>query len=463
MVVAELNSHLESKPNKAAVVWEQDDKNGLSLDITNSRYKELLVALDSHVPVVSSGPDVYPLGISNLIRDMTTKSRASFTTKEISTLSDEYLIALAELRRLVKERFRMLISTINANYHDFMVDLAHKVGEVDLTCSLACAATKYNYCKPEIVDEDTSYVKFKELRHAIVERELCDTGYGKDNYVPHSFDLGTLDTPDSATIMLLYGSNMCGKSTLLRGVGIAVVLAQMGSYVPAESFTLSPYKAIYARILTIDNLHKSRSSFQHEMLELAPILNITNMNSLVLADEPCHSTNQIDAYALVLASIEELGRRGCSCIITTHLHELSQDSDLDRIHGLRIYHLAVEIRPNKVRYARLLKPGPGPQCYGIEVASEVNIPKPIIERAYQVRRRLLGHGEKLLSFKTSNYSSQVYMDKCEICGQNSTETHHDMPQADADARGYIGHVPVHSATNLRQLCETCHVNTHGEN
>lgn len=463
-IVKELNSLLVGKEN--AFTWIiNDTTEQLLIDVTRVRYKSITQILAQKSTVITINGESYPLA-SLTPRDIF-KSRVALSNDQIVELSSKYFDTIKKIRNTMREHFLSLVQNINETYYNFMNEISRKIGEIDVTCSLASVAHLYNYCKPEIVDEENSFVNFTDLRHAIVERELAESGYCKENYTPHSFCLGkTVDEHDSASLLVLYGSNMCGKSTLLRGVGIAVVLAQIGSYVPASRFILSPFYSIYARILTIDNLHRSRSSFQQEMLELRPILGRTDSNSLVLADEPCHSTDHIDACSIVLPTLEELGRRNCCGIITTHLHELSDDTELIAIPGLRIYHLSVEIQPKardgnmKVVYTRQLKAGPGLRCYGIEVASEANISPDVIKRAYQVRRRLLKLSDQFLTYKTSNYSSRIYMDKCEICGRPATETHHELHQAEADQRGFVGFVPIHSATNLRLLCDKCHKKTH---
>ena len=171
-------------------------------------------------------------------------------------------------------------------FHDEIQDIVTYVTKLDVVITKAIIAKQYNYCKPTIdVKKKSSFLKATELRHPLIELLQQD-----ETYVPNDIDLGC---GVSQRGILLYGTNAVGKSSLIRSIGIAVIMAQAGMYVPATSFTFKPYTSIFTRILGNDNLFKGLSTYAVEMSELRTILNNADKNSLVLGDELCSGTESI--------------------------------------------------------------------------------------------------------------------------------------------------------------------------
>lgn len=443
------------------------------LEMTPTRLKKLRDSLREEELVVSapSAPFgakgiVYSFDSSSFTNRGTKKTKKGISTDQLDELGTRYINAVRKLTKRLKKLYKRFVDTITTEHGEFMRTISHCIAESDFFMALAKIATTNNYCRPQLLsssDDDFSYLAVSKLRHPIIERELSHV------YVPHSLVLGkegsdsevSDETVASGNIILLYGSNECGKSTLLRAVGTAVVLAQMGSYVPAEKFELRPFKAIYTRILSKDNIHRSHSSFKVETLEIVPTLTRANEYSLFLADEPCHSTNHEQQIDLVAAYIQKWTQLRCACLITTHVYELADLKEVINAPGLNIYHLTVDLKGTKVMYRRRLCAGIGPDSTrytAFYVAQAAGVPADVIEMAERIKGKRQKRAEQLLSFKRSGYSSKKYMDvMCEQCGKRkATETHHILPQKDADERGYVGHVPIHSVGNLMRLCEKCH-------
>ena len=161
-----------------------------------------------------------------------------------------------------------------------------------------------NYCKPVIKEGDKSYINVKQIRHPLIEKLNTD-----ELYVPNDLSIG-LDKD----LMLLYGTNAVGKTSIIRAVGINIIMAQSGLYVPSEEFEFVPYKSIYTRILGNDNLFKGLSTFAVEMSELRIILNTADHNSLILGDELCSGTEHDSAVSIFVSGLEILSKKSTSAI-----------------------------------------------------------------------------------------------------------------------------------------------------
>ncbi len=391
----------------------------------------------------------------------TSKNRIEFTFPAIRELSTEYEEAMRELSSNFGSSYKKFLSECSSQYGSIMYSISKIVSEIDVYKALAKTAVKYNYCRPNINEEDNnnpgSFIISKQLRNPIVERDTSK------EYMPHNISLGVKSTDEiientiCGQIALLFGMNTSGKSTCMRAVGISVIMAQAGCYVPAEEYNYHPFKSIFTRILTSDDQTKSISSFEREMIELLPMVTRSNEYSLINGDELCHSTSHPDACGLVAASVIEMSKNNVRGIMTTHLHELIDNEDLMNNEKISVYHIEVNSGGKNTKCNRLIKSGPGKVVYGIEIAAGLNLPQNIIKNAYKFRRNLLGQSQLFLTMKTSNYDSGLFMDTCSICeNKKAEETHHDRPQKDAE-NGFIGHVPINAKYNLIKICKTCHI------
>jgi DNA mismatch repair protein MutS len=216
-------------------------------------------------------------------------------------------------------------------------------------------------------------------RHPVIERLLEQRG---ERFVPNDLYL------DQATqqILLITGPNMGGKSTYLRQAALIVLMAQMGSFVPAEQARLPITDRIFTRIGASDNLARGRSTFLVEMSEVAAILNTATPRSLVLLDEVGRGTATFDGLAIAWAVVEHLQAETRACaLFATHYHELTELADL--LPGVRNVHVAVRETPDDIIFLRRVEEGSADKSYGIEVARLAGVPRSVIERAREILRR----------------------------------------------------------------------------
>jgi len=252
--------------------------------------------------------------------------------------------------------------------------------------------------------------------------------------------------------ILLFGVNSAGKSTLMKSIGISILLAQIGYPVPAEYFEYYPYKSIFTRICGNDDILKGLSSFMVEILELNSILKRNNGNTLVIADELCRGTEVDSALYIVATMIEKLSKNNCSFITASHLHGLKNFDNIKKLENVKPYHLKVEYSDEKLIYNRKLSKGYGSNCYGIEVAKYIFEDKEIVKRIYEV-------SNSFEEMKMSRYNRELVLEKCEVCGsKEKLETHHIVFQKDfingVNKNKY--HIIKNDVSNLVVLCQYCH-------
>lgn len=322
------------------------------------------------------------------------------------------------------------------------------ISHVDCTRCIARTARERGFHKPTVIDTSTeSFLDLEGLRHPLVE----STGT-RVAYVQHSVKLD-----QDTNSWLVYGMNASGKSTLMKATGIAILLGQAGSYVPALKLRFKPFKAIYTRILNHDNLFAGLSSFAVEMSELRDILRQADQHSLVLGDEMCSGTESLSAMSLVAAGIEWLSAKRAKFIFATHLHDLPSILDCT-ILKLKVWHLRVEYDPmsQKLIYDRTLMPGSGSSLYGLEVAKAMDLPLEFLEKARTHRKALMR-----LDGGTSSWNSAIKRNLCEICGNPvALEVHHIQERHTAKNGLLPDGTPMNAVANLVVLCATCHDKEH---
>ena len=272
-------------------------------------------------------------------------------------------------------------------------------------------------------------------------------------YVPNDVDIG-----NSVNGMLLYGVNAVGKSSYMKSVGLAVVMAQAGMYVAAESFVYYPYKYIFTRISGNDNIFKGQSTFAVEMGELRSIFKRANNRSLILGDELCSGTETVSGLSLVAAGVITLEKLKSCFIFATHLHQLSNMEELKSLDTIKNYHMETIFNEEtgKLIYNRKLKEGSGNAIYGLEVAKAMNLDRDFIQLANKIRKKILGVDDLIVPNKTSQYNSEIIIDKCKLCDKKCEEIHHIKPQCIADENNNIDSHSKNIKHNLIQLCHDCH-------
>jgi len=300
-----------------------------------------------------------------------------------------------------------------------------------------------------------SFIRATKIRHPIIERLLSRT-----TFVPNDIIIGC----NGINGLVIFGTNGIGKTVFMRATGLCVVMAQMGCYVPAESFTFIPFHSILTRLSGEDDMYRGKGSFEVEMSELRDIAFRCDKNSLVLADELCRGTEQVDANSIATASVLYLSKR-TNFLLATHLHDIPKQPELQNLKNILYKHLKITRDPatNVMTYHRTFEDGPGDSNYGIEVARANDVPEEILKVAEAVRKRYMNKDPNLVPTKTSRYNSKVYMVPCWICKSPSQETHHIKEQSTANEDGIIEHFNKNNAANLIPLCKKCHdMITYGE-
>ena len=363
-----------------------------------------------------------------------------------------------QTKNLYREQMQLFELTLYPILHNTILFLAR----LDVALCKAYIARMYHYCRPELMaplENDGSCVFATNLRHALIEH-LDLRG---ELYVPNNVNL-------NESGMLIYGTNEVGKSSLIKSVGIAIILAQAGIFVPCTEFKYRPYKSIYSRILNGDNMHTGQSTFGVEMSELRVILREADKNSLILGDELCSGTDMSSAVNIFMSSLEYIHKRRCSFMFATHFHEIANYDEIKLLDRLTINHLSVHYdrEQDKLIYDRKLADGPGASSYGLEVCKAMHLPTEFIERAFELRNKHSPVVRGILNYSQSKYNNAIIKGLCEVCRvEMGADVHHIMEQYKADpVSGYIcdeetGQIfSKNHAGNLKVLCKSCHNKEH---
>lgn len=460
---------------KELIVVECNDGDGYFFSLTKTReriLKEELSQINGKIKIDLS------IGQTLVIekKDIIFKSRSKGSTKITITPLVEHTVNLSKHKnRLISLIKRQFIKSMLQYYLEnkaLLFQINKFVSELDFLVSGATVANQYYYSKPTIpsMENIASYFSAKRIRHALTER-LCQ----EVEYVPNDVELGNVpEQVEEKNGILLYGVNASGKSNLMKAIGVAIILAQIGYYVPAEEFVYEPYMALYARITGNDNIFKGQSSFALEMIEIDAILNRTRengINVLVIGDEVCRGTESVSGISIVAATLLSLSAAKCTYIFSSHLHDLPEMEEVRTIRSLRIYHLKVEYdeRNDCLVYDRQLQPGAGPKVYGLMVAKYFVKDINFITTAEKIKKRLIQEDTHQIP-KKSHFNNNLLVKSCLICGyrpvkefHKELECHHINFQKNCWEDGKIKEKPYlhkNRLYNLVILCRRCHEKTH---
>src|SRR2546422_6900623 len=308
-------------------------------------------------------------------RKQTLVNAERFTTPELKEYESKILDAqekIVEIERRLFAELRVAIAGEAKRIRQTALALA----EVDVLAALAHIAALRNYCRPQF-DNRCDDIEILAGRHPVIEQqELFGVG---DRFVPNDLFLNST----THTILVLTGPNMGGKSTYLRQTALIVILAQIGSFVPARSARLSVIDRVFTRIGASDNLARGRSTFMVEMTETAAILHTATPRSLVLLDEIGRGTATYDGLAIAWAAIEYLhARTRAKTLFATHYFELTELAE--RLSGVKNHHVSVKETGGGIVFLRKVEPGAADRSYGIEVAKLAGLPHEVIVRAREV-------------------------------------------------------------------------------
>lgn len=309
---------------------------------------------------------------SHYLRKQTLANAERFTTDELIELEKKVLTARTKRLELEREIFAQLRQHILRTSADLLV-LSKVWSELDVVSSLAWLALEYKYCRPKVLAN--GQLQMKSSRHPVVEQEV------HRRFVPNDISL------DEGQCLLLTGPNMAGKSTLMRQVAISAILAQVGSFVPAESALMPIFDRIFTRIGASDYISEGLSTFMVEMQETAEMLYDAGPRSLVILDEVGRGTSTYDGMCLAQAILEFLVERKRSLtLFATHYHELTQlESRLGRVKN---GHMSIVEKSGDIQFLHTLVPGPANKSYGIQVAKLAGLPKEVTQRAQGLLKRI---------------------------------------------------------------------------
>ena len=310
------------------------------------------------------------------IHRQTTANQVRFTTVELSELEARIQSAGDRALALEREIFEKLRAEVMGSAAD-LHDLSRALAEIDVQCSLATLAARDGWCRPQ-VDDSRAFV-VEGGRHPVVEQALKRGG--GDAFIANSCDLSP--EADAARIWLLTGPNMSGKSTFLRQNALIAILAQAGSFVPAERAHIGCVGQIFSRVGASDDLARGRSTFMVEMVETAAILNQSDDRALVILDEIGRGTSTYDGLSIAWATLEHLHDvNRCRALFATHYHELTALGA--KLSGVRNATVDVKEWQGDVIFLHEVREGSADRSYGVQVAKLAGLPPSVIERARTV-------------------------------------------------------------------------------
>jgi DNA mismatch repair protein MutS len=405
--------------------------------------------------------EAFDFNISSLTFDTTIGSNKKdlvITNDLIKKITEEMQSAKDKLMKEIVLFYNNYVKNEFMKYEMQMNSIVHYTTLLDILQCKCYIAYKYNYCKPIIdYEEKKSYLSFKSIRHPLIEHLQTN-----ELYVTNDLEIGVNNTDG----LLLYGTNAVGKTSFIKSVGIALIMAQTGLFVPCESFKYKPYSCIFTRILGNDNIFKGLSTFAVEMSELRTILTQADENSLVLGDELCSGTENESALSIFTAGLELLHKRKSTFLFATHFHEIAKYNEIKSLDKLKMMHMAVVYNKEtgKLVYDRRLKEGSGESMYGLEVCKSLSLPDDFLQRAHDIRMRYNPECRNILALETSQYNAKkIVGGLCELCIMSkANEVHHLQPQKKArkDKNDYIGTFHKNHLANLVNICEDCHQKIH---
>jgi DNA mismatch repair protein MutS len=368
---AELDGVLESTQH--AREWiknlEKDERARLGIKSLKVGYNKVF---GYYIEVTRSNSDMVP---ETYIRKQTLVNAERYITPELKEYESLVLNAEERIREIESRLFAEICTQLAASAGR-LLSTARTLAHLDVIGALAEAAVRGGYVCPEILAEDV--LEIRAGRHPVVEMEM-DEGFVPNDVV----------YTEGERLRIITGPNMSGKSTYLRQGALIILMAQMGSFVPAEAAKIGLVDRIFTRIGAQDEIHAGQSTFMVEMVEMANILNHATGRSLLILDEVGRGTSTYDGVSIAWAVVEYVHNHPdlrAKTLFATHYHELTQLADL--LPGVRNYNVAVSEADGKVVFLHRIVPGSTDRSYGIHVAQLAGVPRPVIQRANEILRQL---------------------------------------------------------------------------
>lgn len=362
-----------------------------------------------YIEVTKTNLNLIPEG--RYIRKQTLANAERFITPELKEMEDKILGAEEKLVNLEYEIFIQVREKIEAQV-DRMQVTAKIIAELDCLSSLSTIALENNYIKPEITNSEELFIE--EGRHPVVEK-MIPSG----NFVANDTHINT----SNEQLLLITGPNMAGKSTFMRQVALIVLMAQIGSFVPAKKAVIAVCDKIFTRIGASDDLAAGKSTFMVEMWEVSNILKNATNKSLILLDEVGRGTSTYDGLSIAWSVIEYISGNSklkCKTLFATHYHELTKLEGI--LEGVKNYSVSVKEMGSDIVFLRKIVRGGADQSYGIEVAKLAGLPEEVINRAKHILERIEKENGSDINIEDISNLREVAVDKVESNMQeNSTE------------------------------------------
>ena len=397
---------------------------GYYLEVTNS-FKDLV-------------PDYY-------VRKQTLTNAERYITPELKELEDTILGAEDRLTSLEYELFRDVRKQISDNVSRIQ-KTARAIAQIDVFASLALVASQNNYCKPKI--NESGIIDIKNGRHPVVEKMITnDMFIENDTYLDQHKN----------RISIITGPNMAGKSTYMRQTALIVLMAQIGSFVPAQTANIGIVDRIFTRVGASDDLASGQSTFMVEMNEVANILRNATSKSLLILDEIGRGTSTFDGLSIAWAVVEHISNPkllGAKTLFATHYHELTElEGKLDSVNN---YCIAVKEKGDDIVFLRKIVKGGADRSYGIQVAKLAGLPDSVIERAKEIAEQLLANDitdtVKSISVDTGHKHKKEHLDEVDMTQISLFDTVKDDDIIDELRSIDIGNMtPLDALNKLYQL------------
>lgn len=314
------------------------------------------------------------------IRKQTLTSAERYITPELKEKEIILLNGEDQQKNLEKDIYLSIIHRINQDI-SILQELSQHIASLDFLQSLATAAQKLNYCRPTLVESDLPFLELVQGRHPVLEKNTTLT------VIPNTVTLS-----QQQPFILITGPNMAGKSTLMKQIALSVIMAQIGSFVPAESFIFSLVDKLFTRIGALDNLYHGQSTFMVEMLETATILHNATSSSLILLDEIGRGTSTYDGLSIAGSVCDYIMTHiKARTLFATHYHELTHLEST--FSTLANYSMTIHEENGKLAFGYTLKQGPADKSYGIHVAEMAGLPKEVIQKATRSLRAYEQHAQ----------------------------------------------------------------------
>ncbi|RKO94397.1 muts domain V-domain-containing protein [Blyttiomyces helicus] len=386
------------------------------------------------------------------------KSLSIVFTDDLREALDHLKISNETIETVTREYFQKLQKSLSKYFSRWFKDISYAIADLDVSQCSWKLADKFKLTRPSFTNQ--KILSIEKVRHILIE-----TINQNIKFIPNDCFLSNRDEEnenDHTTGMVLYGVNACGKTSYLKSVGLAVVFAQAGMYVPAKFMRFKPFNRIMTRIAGGDNIQRSQSSFVVELEEILSVIQRSNKDTLVIGDEMCRGTEVLSANALVHTTLDWLVKKGVFFLTATHLHGISEKVSL--LSKVKIMHMKVRFdNVGEAIYDRTLCEGPGPEKYGLEIAKAMNFPLAFLKEARNFRNEAVNSNVE----RKSRYNSRKILVRCENCGykpQDLTslplDTHHIEFQCSSDENGYHDTQWKQALHNLIALCKSCHILVH---